>query len=414
MVILKIKLAPNERNKSFKTKRELEDFFQEEQTFWNHFFDDCIAKNTNIAGPLQKIKSNLFSRLNQFNQIIDSISNNLENADEYKTSLENYYTSKLLVYSQSAYMKFVLKQENCVLSIFLIAVYIENGLQNVLFNNQGNATHPAHSNSIVSLISEALTKKIFYENGNITNIDSEKAALSNIKEEFADLISQGDADLNNIRQSYQEEKESIQHRQQRARQQIRINVKRFRKFMQISKKNMKDFEDFYEKKLAMDSAVKYWTEQKIKSYKISAFLAAVIIIASFCGISYLFGISETIGHNLLEINNTQIKNTSLNAIYYLPILHFAIISTFLIWFMRIIVKIFLSKLHSAEVAGEREMFIKSYLALLNEHKDSIVDENDRQLILQSIFRPSNDGFITEEGPKITDIINLVSKSRPSS
>ncbi len=413
MAVLKIKLAHNERTISFKTKRELEVFFEEEQSFWNGFFDDCIAKSEIFNPLIQRIKNNLFLQFGQFSRIMDDISSNFENVEEYKSSLENYYTSKLLIYSQCAYTKFVLKEENLILSVFLVGVYLENGLKDIFFDQYGRIVYPGLSNSISSLISEASAKKIYFETGKISNINAEKEALTNIKEEFGDLISQGDDHLNNIQKSYQEEKESIQHRQQRARQQVRINIKRFRKFMQISKQNMKGFEDFYEKKLAMDSAVKYWTDQKIKSYKISGILFVVIIIASIFGIKYLFGISETIGHNLLDINNTQIKNTSLNAIHYLPILHFAIISTFLIWFMRIIVKIFLSKLHSAEVAGEREMFIKSYLALLNEHKDSIVDENDRQLILQSIFRPSNDGFITEEGPKITDIINLVSKSRVS-
>lgn len=413
MPTLTFKLASDERNKSFKTKQELETFFQEEYSFWNNYFDTCIEKNQNLRGPLQRIKRNLFRHLESINQIISSISDDFDNIDGYKLSLQNYYTSNLLLYSQSAYAKFVLKEEDCVLSIFLIAVYLQKGFEDVLINNYGQMQDPVQINLVVPLISEATAKKILFDTGRITNIDSEKASLTLIKEEFGDLISQGEDDLNDIRESYQKEKESIQHRQQRARQQVRINIKRFRKFMQISKHNMKDFEDFYEKKLAMDSAVKYWTDQKIKSYKISAILAAAIIIISICGISYLFGISEIIGHNLLDINNTQIKNTALDTIHYLPILHFAIISTFLIWFMRIIVKIFLSKLHSAEVAGEREMFIKSYLALLNEHKDSIVDDNDRQLILQSIFRPSNDGFIAEEGPKITDIINLVSKSRAS-
>ena len=107
--------------------------------------------------------------------------------------------------------------------------------------------------------------------------------------------------------------------------------------------------------------------------------------------------------------NASAINDSKDALKFIPILHFAVISTFAIWLLRIVVKIFLSKLHGAEVANEREMFIKSYLALLNEHEGSIKDDSDRQLILQSIFRPASDGFINEEGPKITDIMNMIGR-----
>lgn len=411
MPTIKIKLGPSENRKTFNTKQDLETFFRQEIDFWSNFFEECKKSDRSIEANLSNIWSNFAQQLHtNVNSILNSISDDFENAENYQATLENMYLRKSLLYSKCAYSKFIHKENLTAISAFMVGAYLLDGYINILFN-QGSLYNPTQTHKILHLISDASVKKAFYESGINSNIDAEKLALTDIKEEFGDLISKGNNDLENITGSFQESNISIKHRQHRAKQQLRVQIKRFRNFMNVSKQKMANFEDFYEKKLAMDSAVKYWTDQKNNSYKISAILAGVIILASICGISYLFSISEIIGHNLVDTNNTQINNTTLNAIHYLPILHFAIISTFLIWFMRIVVKIFLSKLHSAEVAGEREMFIKSYLALLNEHKDSIVDENDRQLILQSIFRPSNDGFITEEGPKITDIINLLGKSR---
>jgi hypothetical protein len=176
--------------------------------------------------------------------------------------------------------------------------------------------------------------------------------------------------------------------------------------MNKSKAEMKDFEEFYEKKLALDSAVVYWNNKKETSYKWAIGLAVVIILVGWVSISYLLGISETIGSHLADTNATE---GIVGHLKYLPILHFAVISTFVIWGLRLLVKVFLSKLHIADNAAEREMFIKSYLALLNEHEEGVKDDNDRQLILQAIFRPSSDGLINDDGPKITDILNAVNR-----
>ena len=66
-------------------------------------------------------------------------------------------------------------------------------------------------------------------------------------------------------------------------------------------------------------------------------------------------------------------------------------------------------MHLAEEAKEKEMFIKTYLALLRDSKG--VKEEDRHLILQSIFSPSKNGIIQDDGVPANFIENIINANR---
>ncbi|HDV5807106.1 TPA: hypothetical protein RJD87_002938, partial [Legionella pneumophila] len=72
------------------------------------------------------------------------------------------------------------------------------------------------------------------------------------------------------------------------------------------------------------------------------------------------------------------------------------ISSFGVWITRLFAKIFIANLHLKTDADERVTMIQTYLALLREGNGPQNDE--RQLILQTLFRPSTTGFIKDDGP----------------
>lgn len=77
------------------------------------------------------------------------------------------------------------------------------------------------------------------------------------------------------------------------------------------------------------------------------------------------------------------------------------------WIIRIIVKIALSNLHLSEDANERVVMIQTYLSFVKEGQ---IDENDKNLILYSLFRPSNIGIIKDESSvTVADIITAFKK-----
>lgn len=77
------------------------------------------------------------------------------------------------------------------------------------------------------------------------------------------------------------------------------------------------------------------------------------------------------------------------------------------WIIRITVKIALSNLHLSEDAHERVVMIQTYLSFVKEGQ---VEENDKNLILSSLFRPSNIGIIKDESSvTVADIITAFKK-----
>lgn len=73
--------------------------------------------------------------------------------------------------------------------------------------------------------------------------------------------------------------------------------------------------------------------------------------------------------------------------------------------VRLASKIFISHLHLQTDAHERITMIQTYLAMLRN--DEAVKEEDRNLILQALFRPSPTGYIKDDSPFV--IQDLISK-----
>lgn len=73
----------------------------------------------------------------------------------------------------------------------------------------------------------------------------------------------------------------------------------------------------------------------------------------------------------------------------------ALVGALGVWAVRLIVRMFLSHTHLTTDAAERVTMVKTYLALLES--DKMPSDDDRKLILQSLFRPAADGIVKDEG-----------------
>ena len=72
-----------------------------------------------------------------------------------------------------------------------------------------------------------------------------------------------------------------------------------------------------------------------------------------------------------------------------------LIGVFAVWGVRLFVRMFLSHLHLSTDAAERVVMVRTYLSLLEG--DRLTSKEDRQLILQALFRPASDGIVKDEG-----------------
>lgn len=141
----------------------------------------------------------------------------------------------------------------------------------------------------------------------------------------------------------------------------------------------------FREELALRAPAEYWKE-KLKGHRLWAWVSGGL---SFLGIGCAAAVLSLQIHELL--NKTPV-NTAPET-WRLAVL--ALVGVFTVWALRLVVRMFLSHLHLLTDASERVVMVQTYLSLLEgEHLDS---KEDRQLILQALFRPAADGIVKDEG-----------------
>ena len=86
-----------------------------------------------------------------------------------------------------------------------------------------------------------------------------------------------------------------------------------------------------------------------------------------------------------------------------------LIGLFTVWGVRLLVRIWLSHPHLATDAAERVVMVRTHLSLLEG--DRLSGDENRQLILQALFRPASDGIVEDEGlpPSMFEFLTRQSK-----
>lgn len=158
-------------------------------------------------------------------------------------------------------------------------------------------------------------------------------------------------------------------------------------FDEESRKKILELEEIYEKKLQLQAPAKYW-DKKSKEYYRQAVLTRnllTLIIAIFGGLftAILLISPDWIFKTVFEGNKLSIVRWS--------IVFIALISL-LIFIIKAITKVMFSAFHLARDAEERHTLTFFYLALLNDPKSEIKDE-ERKLIIQSLFSRADTGLL---------------------
>ena len=167
-----------------------------------------------------------------------------------------------------------------------------------------------------------------------------------------------------------------------------------------TKKELADFEASFKERVALQSPAKYWAKKRTDHQKATYIMAIVTIsvaisavwifihtILNFHELKWLFGSTEPLG---------IVKQFSI----------LLAISTIGVWLTRLSAKIFISNLHLKMDAEERTTMFRTYFSLLTEGK-ALTDDN-RQLILETLFRPTSTGIVKDDGP--TNILETLAKA----
>lgn len=160
---------------------------------------------------------------------------------------------------------------------------------------------------------------------------------------------------------------------------------RFTKQFDEHQGGMEALRKTFREEIALRAPAEYWESKRTEHQGRSKLYAALV----FGGMAAAVGLLGRQIHDLLsETPRGSNPDTWRVALLVL-------IGLFAVWGLRLVVRMFLSHVHLATDAGERLVMVKTYLALLEG--DRLASKEDRQLILQALFRPASDGIVKDEG-----------------
>ncbi|MEP6262878.1 MAG: DUF6161 domain-containing protein [Gillisia sp.] len=160
-----------------------------------------------------------------------------------------------------------------------------------------------------------------------------------------------------------------------------------------AKEKLSSLEETYFRKLQLSKPARYWQEKSTKYYtdanKMKRILLWVVGLSSvFLGLILMIS-PKWIFETLFSENRAAIIRWSLIFITLISLVVFTV---------RAITKIMFSSFHLARDAEERHTLTFFYLSLLSE-KDSTINDEDRKLILQSLFSRAETGLLKDDsGP----------------
>jgi len=174
----------------------------------------------------------------------------------------------------------------------------------------------------------------------------------------------------------------------------------FEKLVGEHKQEMENLRKTFREEIALRAPATYWEDKRKEHERMSKVTGAL----SFGGIAAAAGVLAWLIHDLLR---TAAPNTAPET---WRVAMLVLTGLFAVWGVRLVVRMFLSHLHLATDAAERVVMARTYLSLLEG--DRLASKEDRQLILQALFRPTSDGLVKDEGipPSMFEFLTRQSKT----
>lgn len=225
---------------------------------------------------------------------------------------------------------------------------------------------------------------------------SEKSALSKTRSDFSSYISDCEKLILENSQSWnKKETESINKIEQltiEKESQINGIIEKaesdIQKFSTNANIEIVNLKGTYDELLKLKTPIQYWTE-RAKILKGESKVSLCFLIGFiFLGIGLLYSLLWLTPEGMLKTFFQEDKTIALRwSIIFITFI------SFLYFGIRILTKITFSSLHLARDAEERERLTHVYISMI---KDSSIEKDDRQLVMQALFSRADTGLLKED------------------
>ena len=240
---------------------------------------------------------------------------------------------------------------------------------------------------------------------------SEKASISKIRSDFQKLLSQSQTDLTehisetrSISLEFGRDLMNFQKEKTDGYDKwFKTATSDFETFDVEALKKLKNLENTYKQKLKLEEPAKYWSDRATKLKRQGWIAMAVVVLIVILTTIFL---GKLLWETPDSILLSWFKDDKSSAIRW-SIIYITLIS-FVAFCLRAVIRVMFSSFHLSRDSEERHTLTYFYLSLL---KDSKVDDEDKRLIMQSLFSRADTGLIKEDSsPKMpSDITKFFEK-----
>lgn len=225
--------------------------------------------------------------------------------------------------------------------------------------------------------------------------NNEKKSLGQIRDKYNEYIIEAEQQLNgylsDAKENLTEHFESVDKLKELKKNNFdnwfdKTNTD-FEVFFNTVLEKVKENEELFKEKLRLEAPAEYWKARASVLKKESKSYMNWLIGVSVISALFLFILLMTLGTGFFE----TAFNDSVKGIKWSIIL--ITLVSFLAFTIRLLSKMAFSSLHLSRDAEEREQLTHFYLAL---KKDTTIEPEERQLILQSLFSRSDTGLLKED------------------
>lgn len=366
--------------KNIKGISALYKFISDQADGWNSF--------ENIPNEFQSSKNHFDDLKNRIIQFVNSQISQANTRD-----LENYWKHQIgNRLSMSNIFPFDEPETEFLLKVFQEKSEYFKGAYNAIISSNIN------SNNRNDLFGGILAYE-FLSKDQIDLIErrkSEKKSLSTLRNSFQRFFNESEENLlehlkNNDKnfQAYSQKIDDLkEEKDKNISDWFTESQEKFSNFDEASKNKILDLEKAYQEKLKLAEPAKYW-EEKAEKLKNQGWWTLIILVVLILLISFSLGC--ILWNSPAEIYSSWFGDDKSSAIRW-TIVYITLIS-FMAFGIRAIGKVMFSSFHLARDAEERHTLTFFYLSLL---KDSNVADDDRKLIMQSLFSRADTGLLKDD------------------
>jgi len=365
--LISIDLGSNGGKIAFYSIEDIEKWLETEKNYWN-----WIIESVRFDGNTKQIWNQQSHPWRTLHDKINQIKNRPDEEiqgeiTDIKTQIESSYKTIKTLHSSTPQAKLIEKhRDDTLTAAYLLNHFIKSPFT---FNFSGT---PQHAEKAIT----AKLQAMLFEKGLEDRVDSEMNALNELRQKYENL-------LTNCKRQVHDYDEIIRTYKNQMLENISTQKKSFEELMINAKSELTEITETYDKKLALQSSVSYWNNKLGIHLRLSRWFTGLFVLSLL-----VFGIfSVSMLQYLLGSQRVDQKPESWMVGMII------IVALIGIWAIRIIVRVMLSHYHLQRDAAERITMIQTYLALLREGN---INEGDKQLILQTLFRPGVSGIIKDD------------------